>query len=152
MNRFQELKPVQPLQPRRQGGSQAHVSKERTGDSLDDNATVATAQRISKKILHHDLTPAEKRVAGSAVHYGYGSLVGGLFGGLAELLPIVSVGLGMPFGFALWLLGDEIAVPVLGLGKSAGETPPEVHADALSAHFMYGATTDLLRRFLRHVL
>jgi len=159
MNQFHELKPVQsPQGARRSGGEPSPSSgggeheQRDDDDNQEENATVKTAQRVSQKVLRHDLTDVEKKVAGPAVHYGYGSLVGGLYGGLAELLPVVSVGMGMPFGFALWLLGDEIAVPALGLGKPVTETEPEVHADALSAHFMYGATMDLLRRFLRHVL
>ena len=79
-------------------------------------------------------------------------MVGGLYGGIAEVLPGVAAGLGLPFGFALWLLGDEVAVPALGLAKPPLEYPPEVHADALAAHFMYGVTTDLLRRVFRHVI
>ena len=120
--------------------------------NLDENATVKTAERISQRILHRDLTQSEKRVAGPAVHYAYGSLVGALYGGMAELLPVTAAGLGLPFGFALWLLGDEIAVAALGLAKPPTEYSPEVHADALAAHFMYGATTDVLRRVLRHVV
>ena len=120
--------------------------------NLDENATVKTAQRISRKLFEHELSDSEKQIAAPAVHYAYGSLVGGLYGGLAELLPITAAGLGLPFGFALWLFGDEIAVPALGLGKRPTEYSPEVHADALAAHFMYGMTTDMLRRVFKHVI
>jgi hypothetical protein len=158
MNEFQELKPIQKPQQSKAGEGQSRPSeepreeqREQQGD-LDEDATVKTARRISRKVFQHELTPAEKKLAGPAVHYAYGSLVGGLYGGLAELMPITAAGAGMPFGFALWLLGDEIAVPALGLGKPPTETPAEVHADALAAHFMYGATTDCLRRVFRHIL
>jgi len=162
MNQFQQMRPLQ--QPPasgdgkspapRQADPQEH--KEHQGlhqsDEADENATVKTARRISRQVFQHELTSTEKNLAGPAVHYAYGSLVGALYGGLAEILPGVSVGAGLPFGFALWLLGDEIAVPALDLGKHPKEYPAEVHADALAAHFMYGATTDLMRRVLRHVL
>lgn len=162
MNQFQQIR-AQNLPQCGDGGgagseakSKAQEAENQQGlhqsENLDENATVKTAQRISRKLFEHDLSECEKQVAGPAVHYGYGSLVGALYGGLAELLPITAAGLGLPFGFALWLLGDEIAVPALGLGKRPTEYPVEVHADALAAHFMYGATTDLLRRVLRHVV
>lgn len=167
MNQFQQVRAMNPPQRPEQGGGSAggteaksHAEEgQQAGDrglhqssDLDQNATVATAQRISQAVLNRPLTETEKHVAGPAVHYAYGSLVGALYGGMAELLPITSAGLGMPFGFALWVLGDEIAVPALGLGKQPTEYSPEVHADALAAHFMYGATTDVLRRVLRHVV
>lgn len=165
MNQFQQIRAMNPPQRPDQGGGggeakshaqqgqeQGEVQGLHQTDNLDENATVKTAELISQRVLHRDLTQSEKQIAGPAVHYAYGSLVGALYGGMAELLPITAAGLGMPFGFALWLLGDEIAVPALGLGKQPTEYSPEVHADALAAHFMYGATTDVLRRFLRHVV
>ena len=156
MNQFQQLRPIQSPQsaggPEQDEPQQHKEQLHQNEEEPDENATVKTAQRISQQVLHRDLSPTEKQIAGPAVHYAYGSLVGALYGGLAELLPITSFGLGMPFGFALWLLGDEIAVPALGLGKKPTEYSPEVHADALAAHFMYGATTDLLRRVLKHVV
>lgn len=158
MNQFQQMRPQHA--PDSGGGDRGETAKSQSDDNqkglhqssdLDENATVKTAQRISRKLFEHELSEPEKQVAGPAVHYAYGSVVGALYGGLSELLP-VSAGLGLPFGFALWLLGDEIAVPALGLGKQPQEYAPEVHADALAAHFMYGATTDLLRRVLKHVV
>jgi hypothetical protein len=137
-----------------QGGARRKSSKQenqKRGQEQSD-ATVATAEAISRNIFQHELTQEEKQVAGPAVHYAYGSLLGALYGGTAELFPIVGAGFGLPFGFTLWLLGDEIAVPALGLGKGPTEVSPDVHADALASHFCYGITTDLLRRVLRHVL
>lgn len=162
MNQFQQVRAIHPPAGSAQGGSEAksHSEEGQQGEgqamhqssNLDENATVKTAERISQQVLHRNLTGSEKQIAGPAVHYAYGSLIGAMYGGMAELLPITAAGLGLPFGFALWLLGDEIAVPALGLGKQPTKYSPEVHADALAAHFMYGATTDVLRRFLRHVV
>ncbi len=157
MHRFQGAKPAQAPQPRKRSTVSSVPRKQgkrerHNGSESNEDATVKTAERISQRVFHHELTDVEKKLAGPMVHYAYGSLVGGLYGGLAELLPITAAGVGMPFGFALWLLGDEIAVPALGLGKGPLETSAETHADALAAHFMYGAATDILRRVLRHLL
>ena len=134
----------------RQQAGRAKASE--NGGVTVEEPTVATAQVVSRKMFEHELTPDQKQIAGPAVHYAYGSLMGALYGGVAELFPSVGAGLGLPFGAALWLLGDEIAVPALGLGKGATELAPDKHADALASHFVYGATTDLLRRVLRHVV
>jgi putative membrane protein len=162
MNNFQQRRPVKSAaasndDPSNAGQETKSRKTQQTkglhqSDDADENATVKTAQRISREVFKHNLTSTEKKLAGPAVHYAYGSLVGALYGGLAEFLPGVSAGMGLPFGFALWVLGDEIAVPALGLAKAATEYPPEVHADALAAHLMYGVTTDMLRRVLRHVV
>lgn len=156
MNQFQSLHPQnQPQQGDGDGGGEARekASRQRHPESEEeDNATVKTAQVVSRKVFQHELSEPEKQLAGPAVHYAYGTLVGGLYGGLAELLPGVAAGVGLPFGAALWLLGDEIAVPALGLSKGPTEFGPEAHADALAAHFMYGASLDLMRRVLRHVV
>jgi putative membrane protein len=136
-------------QQRTQGGRR---KTGQNGGVAVEEPTVATAQVVSRKMFEHELTPDQKQIAGPAVHYAFGSLVGALYGGAAELFPSVGAGLGLPFGAALWLLGDEIAVPALGLGKSPTEIAPDKHADALASHFVYGATTDLLRRVLRHVV
>jgi putative membrane protein len=153
MNQFQQMRPESRRDQQGNGKSQRDPQEHKVEQSSDNEpATVKTAELVSQRVFEHDLSPQEKQVAGPAVHYAYGAVVGGLYGGLAELLPGVGAGLGLPFGFALWLLGDEVAVPALGLAKPPLEYPPEVHADALAAHFMYGATTDLLRRVVKHVI
>ena len=162
MSQFQQMRPLHPVPTARDQDSRRGQNPEpqerseheglHQSDEADENATVKTAQRISREVLQHELTSTEKKLAGPAVHYAYGSLVGTLYGGLAEFLPGVSTGMGLPFGFALWLLGDEIAVPALGLAKPPTEYPPQMHADALAAHLMYGLTNDVLRRILRHVV
>lgn len=158
MNEFQAMRPQRRQgddTARERGAREAPESQERKeqeSSGMDENATVQTAVAISRNVFHHELSESGKQIAGPAVHYAYGATVGALYGGLAELLPGVSAALGLPFGFAVWLLGDEIAVPALGLARRPTEYPPRVHADALAAHFMYGAATDLFRRVLRHVI
>ena len=161
MNQFQQMQPQRTPPPSSEGeeassgsgaGENSGRRRQQQDGQQEENATVQTAVAISRNFFEHELTPQEKQIAGPAIHYSYGSLVGALYGGLCELAPIASAGLGMPFAAAMWLLGDEIAVPALGLSKPPTEYPPRVHADALAAHFCYGLTTDLLRRVLRHVL
>ncbi len=53
---------------------------------------------------------------------------------------------GSPFGIALWGVGDELAIPALGLAKWPNAYPLSAHAQALAAHAVYGITTDLVRR------
>ncbi len=117
-----------------------------------DDATVETAKAISEGVFGHELQEHEKKPAGAAVHYAFGTVTGGLYGALAEVTPQVTSGLGLPFGAAFWLATDEVAVPLLGLSKGPTEYPPSTHAYALASHLIYGVTAELSRRALRQVL
>lgn len=96
-----------------------------------------------------ELEPEQKQLAGTFVHYAFGTIVGGLYGAAAEHSALTRAGAGTAFGSALWLLSDEIAVPVLKLAKPPREYALEVHATALAAHLIYGFTTEMIRRGLR---
>ena len=139
MNQFQNLwqAAAQRLQPGESSG----------GDG--DDATVKTAQAVLRSVAHRELKPDEKKLAGAAVHYIYGTSIGALYGLLATRAPTVARGRGTAYGAAAWLAGDEIAVPALGLGKSPEEAPLSSHATALAAHVVYGAVTDSVFRLLR---
>jgi hypothetical protein len=117
-----------------------------------DDATVKVAQAISTEAFGHELQQSEKKSAGAVVHYAFGTVSGGMYGALAEVAPQVTTGAGIPFGAAFWLLADEISVPLLGFSKGPTEYPVSTHAYALASHLVYGATAELSRRAIRHVL
>lgn len=117
-----------------------------------DDATVKAADKLSRGLFHHPLSQDEKKVAGPAMHYGFGALTGLAYGVLAELAPAVTRGAGAPFGTAVWLGADEVAVPAFGLSGPPWEHPASVHARALAAHLVYGVTTEGLRRLARRSL
>lgn len=98
------------------------------------------------------LSMEEKQKAGPVVHYGFGAVMGGLYGGLAEYSGTVRTGFGTAFGGALFAGADLVAVPALHLSPPLNETPAKSLANPLAAHLVYGATTELLRRVLRAVL
>src|ERR1044072_3226768 len=127
-------------------GNQAEDAKEQ------DDATVETAKVISEHVFGHELQESEKKPAGAAVHYAFGTASGGLYGALAEVSPEVTAGAGLPFGAVFWLLADEISVPLLGLAKKPTEYPVSTHVYALASHLVYGVTAEFSRRAVRHVL
>ena len=117
----------------------------------DGDATLKLANKIAQTVLHRELNPKEKEIAGPVVHYGFGATVGALYGALTEAVPATHEGVGLPFGTAVWAVADEAAVPLLGLSKSPQEYPVSSHVSALAAHLVYGATTELVRRTLRRI-
>lgn len=119
---------------------------------VQDDTTVRAASAVSEGVFGHKLTPSEKKVAGPAVHYLLGTGVGGLYGAAAEIAPNVTAGAGLPFGAAFWLVVDEGAVPLLRLSEGPMAYPLSVHAYALSSHFVYGLTAEVVRRAVRGAL
>lgn len=121
-------------------------------ETSSEPATVKAASAISEGVFDHALTKREKKVAGPAVHFSLGGSTGALYGVAAEFLPAVTLGAGLPFGTAFWLVADEAAVPALGLSQAPTDYPPSVHLEALAAHLVYGLTTEIVRRGVRHLL
>ncbi len=119
---------------------------------VPDDTTVRAASAVSEGVFGHTLTPSEKKVAGPAVHYLLGTGVGGLYGAAAEITPNVTAWAGLPFGAVFWLVVDEGAVPLLRLSKGPMAYPVSVHAYALSSHFVYGLTAEVVRRTVRGAL
>ena len=146
---FEKPHGAQSLQP-----SEAERPEQRPAENkhAQDDATVKAARAISEGIFGHELQENEKKPAGAAVHYAFGTATGGLYGAVAEFAPEVTTGTGLPFGVAFWLVADEVAVPLLGLSKGPTEYPPSTHAYALASHLVYGLTAELTRRAVRSAL
>jgi putative membrane protein len=152
MNQFQTL--WSKLAEQQEGGGNGSGQKKKESQESDEgeDATVKAAEAISEGVFDHRLTKSEKKVAGPAVHYAMGATSGAVYGALAELTPLVTIGAGLPFGTAVWLIADETTVPALGLSESPTEVPLSKHAYALASHFVYGLTTEIVRRVVREVL
>src|SRR5256885_17142735 len=116
MNRFQEVWiAVSPADDAKEKEGQARASED--GEEGQDDATVKAASAISAGLFEHKLTKAEKKIAGPAVHYAVGATSGLVYGIASEFLPEVTVGFGLPYGTAFWLVVDEGVVPLLRLSK-----------------------------------
>jgi putative membrane protein len=151
MNRFQDV--WVKLAEHHDGSNQdSKFETQRSGDQEQDDTTVRAASAISEGLFDHRLTEGEKTIAGPAVHYSLGTGVGGLYGAAAEVAPEITAGVGVPFGAAFWLIVDEGAVPLLGLSKEPTKYPLSTHVYALTSHFVYGLTAELVRRSVRKAL
>ena len=146
---FQKPHGAQSLQPSENAdsGSSSDQNKED-----QDDATVKAAKAISEGVFGHKLKESEKKPAGAAVHYAFGTATGGLYGAAAEIAPQVTTGLGLPFGVAFWMVADEGAVPLLGLSKGPTEYPISTHVYALTSHLVYGLTAEVTRRAVRNII
>lgn len=132
-----------------------HLDQEaRNGESEPkQDATMKAADAlVAAATGGQHLTFEQQEAAGPMVHYGFGALVGGLYGALAEYSSTVRLGMGTGFGAALFAGADLMAVPAFHLGPPVTETEPKELANPLAAHLVYGATTELLRQVIRAIL
>jgi len=134
------------------GKSASDETGKKQKEEEGDDATVKMAKAISENVLDRKLKKSEKESAGNAVHYIFGTTVGAVYGIAAEAAPITSVGFGLPFGTALFIGADEIAVPALGLSEPPTDIPISKHAYGFASHLVYGLTADLVRRGVRKLL
>jgi putative membrane protein len=136
------------------GEAQRASGNEPSQDEADsapgEDATMKAAGRLARAFAGRELNYEQKKTGGPIVHYAFGALMGGIYGGLAEHSPKVTNGFGTAFGGALFAGADVIAVPALNLAAASNDLP--ALATPFAAHLVYGATTELVRRVMRTAL
>ena len=134
-------------------GLQRRESISLIGKHYRDNepATDALGRLLYERATGHEPSAQTQERLSNAAHRAYGLGVASLY---AALRPKRVPGWqsGLAYGLGLWALGDELAVPLLGLSKNPLRHPLQSHASALVGHLAYGATVgvtlDLLERRL----
>ena len=116
--------------------------------SRDEDSTVKVASAVTRQAGYR-LAEDQKPTAGNIVHYAFGGSVGAFYGAVAELVPRVTAGVGLPFGAAVWLGAHVLVVPALGLSEPPTRRPVRQEAEEFALHLVYGLTTELARRLLR---
>lgn len=132
--------------------AEAIAPSPKRGGRKADPATVKAANLVAEKVTGRKLPRAYKSIGGEAVHYGMGTSSAAIYGVLAEVAPVVTIGDGAAFGTSVWLLADELAVPAAGLAKPARQTPVSTHIYAFISHLVYGWITETVRQAVRRAL
>jgi hypothetical protein len=118
-----------------------------------ESATAALGRLAFQAATHREPDPKTKHTLSEAVHWLYGVGQGAAYGLLLGKDARSAVPDGLAFGAALWLFGDEIAIPLLGLSEGPKAYPAALHAQTLGAHLVYGvvaaATVQLIERASR---
>lgn len=88
------------------------------------------------------LSGGQETAAALALHFGYGSTMGGVYSILSERLQGVPQPLrGMMYGVMLWAIGFEGWGPALGLLDRTTAKPPKKWLAPIMAHTIYGLVT-----------
>lgn len=98
------------------------------------------------------LTERQLFLGGELVHYAFGAVNGGLYGGLAEYQPWTTAGTGALFGTGVFLAADESSMPMLGLIPPPWTETPSAQLEHWAAHLVFGVASELTRRSVRRIL
>ena len=109
------------------------------------DATVLAAERVARLLGGGDLNRHQRHGSGVIVHYVFGALVGAAYGSVAQNFRGTRVLMGLALGGGVWLFAEELALPALRLSDSPQKYPLIDHANALSAHIVYGIVTEVTR-------
>ena len=120
--------------------------------SNGEDATMKAAGKIAHALLHRNLSLEEEKKLGPVIHYAFGAGMGAVYGAAVEIVPRAKFGAGLPYGAAVFLGADEVAVPTLGLSKPPKEYPASAHLYGLASHLVYGLSLEMARRGIRRML
>jgi hypothetical protein len=128
------------------GGGQQHRTPQ------TEPATHKAADAVAHAATGEHLTRIGKATGGEIVHFAFGGAVGAMYGAAAARNREIAAWGGIPFGATVWLVADELGVPLAGLSRRPTAYPLRDHASALAAHLVYGVTTELVRRGLTRAM
>src|SRR3954468_17263330 len=85
------------------------------------NANELAAQAIATTVRGRPLTRRQLTVAAPLAHFSFGAAVGAIYGCVVGDDRRYSFARGASFGAAVWLLADEVAMPLLRLSRPTTE-------------------------------
>jgi putative membrane protein len=112
------------------------------------DATEKVAKAIARTVTGHRLRKSQRKRGGEIVHFAFGASVGALYGLLASIFPLVTIGAGAVFGAAVYVGAHAIVTPALGLAPSPVENGFAQESVELTSHVVYGLVADGVRRVL----
>jgi len=117
-----------------------------------ESSTAALGRMLYEAATGERPSERTRKTLSKAVHWGYGVDLGGLYGVVRGRKRKLDVLGGLIYGAGLWVLGDEIAVPLIGLAEGPKAYPTKIHAESLGAHLVYGVATAVATQLLRKIV
>ncbi|WP_116107296.1 DUF1440 domain-containing protein [Lewinella sp. IMCC34191] len=123
-----------------------------TGQPQEEHDARLQVVEGAEAITNTNINRNKEETAQQAINLAFGALVGGVYGVIVEAAPAVQAPAGVPFGAALWTAAHKIALPAFGLAPNPMKEPLSLQAGQLGSHMVYGATVEMIRRSVRHVM
>jgi uncharacterized membrane protein YagU involved in acid resistance len=99
--------------------------------------------------LQRALVPPQKEPIVWVAHYGYGALMGLIYGALTNGRSSRSVGRGMAYGFGVWAANYLVALPTANMKASAHKEPAARNAMMIVSHLAWGVALDFCNSYGR---
>ncbi len=114
-----------------------------------ESSTAAAGRVIYHAVTGRDPDEQTKTVLGHVIHHAFGVVMGAFYGAVRSGESWKgAVPAGLLYGTGIWLLGDEVAVPMLGLQGGPRSVPVGQHLNRLGAHLAYGLATSSATKLL----
>ena len=113
---------------------------------------VSPGVALVERAAGHALTDQQRRVAGSAINWGFGAAAGALYGAMVEEEPTLGAWKGAAFGLALNRITHEAVLPKLRVVPAKNEQATQERISKWITHALYGFVTDAVRRGVRKTL
>jgi uncharacterized membrane protein YagU involved in acid resistance len=122
-----------------------------------DDAAMKSADVAAQAATGRALTRYEKtEIGGPAAHYVLGAAAGAVYGAVRELnreSPESPLANGGRFGTSLWVIADQLGLPLSGLSPwPLTAYPATTNLQHLVSHLVYGWTTALTYPVLRRAM
>jgi uncharacterized membrane protein YagU involved in acid resistance len=114
-----------------------------------ESATAKVADIVSQEVRGRKLDKNEKEPASYAVHFAFGTVVGGIYGLTSEYLPVAKLGKGLLHGLGVWVGADALTLPGLGLSRPVSERSAGELSYEVLAHAVFGVSSELTRKTVR---
>jgi uncharacterized membrane protein YagU involved in acid resistance len=109
------------------------------------------AGRVSRKVFHQTLSREKKAALGQAIHWGYGTFWGAVYGVLRKRYRPSAWAAGLPFGVGFSLFGNALMLPWMKLTPPARKFPASSQVRGIVSHYAYAATVDCVIKTMETV-
>lgn len=118
------------------------AARQREDDARQGKTAYGVAAEKAAELVGTELSEDQCKRYGEAVHWALGIGAGAVYGALRPRLSASSLGGGLAFGVAFWLLIDEGANTALRLTPGPSAFPWQTHARGLAGHLVFGAVAN----------
>lgn len=118
------------------------AAREREDAARGGKTAYGVAVERAAAVVGTDLSDDERKKLGNNLHWALGIGAGAVYGALRPRISAASLGGGLVFGAAFWLLIDEGANTALRLTPGPAAFPWQAHMRGLAGHLAFGAAAN----------
>ena len=113
-----------------------------------ESSTAALGRIAYQQITGKEPSAETKTTLSYLVHWLISMQASGLYGAIQGRASLLDFEGGWKLAVGLWLFGDELIQPLIGVTDGPTAYPAELHAYSLGAHVAYGLASALATQFL----